>query len=131
MMRLIFAFCIIGWGLASCNMNDPYAEGKGLYERHCANCHMDDGSGLEGLIPPLAKADMLQTLGASAACLIRNGVSGKMVVNGVTYEGEMPANERLSEVEILNILNYINNSWGNQREFIKLDEVKQSLNPCK
>ncbi len=35
----------------------PFQQGKILYEYYCANCHMEDGSGLEGLIPPVAGAD--------------------------------------------------------------------------
>lgn len=115
---------------ACTSFNDPYAEGKPLYQKHCANCHMDDGSGLEGLIPPLAKANMLQQSGAAAACIVRNGLKGKILVNNIEYDGVMLPNNRLSSVEILNILNYINNAWGNQRDFIKLDEVKAALDNC-
>ncbi|MCP4439462.1 MAG: cytochrome c [Aureispira sp.] len=125
---LLVWFCLFFSACSS--INDPYAEGKPLYLRHCANCHMDDGSGLEGLIPPLAKADVLQNAGASAACMIRNGLKGKMQVNGIEYDGEMLPNAKISDVEILNILNYINNAWGNQRDFIKLDDVKTALKGC-
>lgn len=131
MINSSFPFILICILFSACSsFNDPYAEGKPLYKRHCANCHMDDGSGLEGLIPPLVQADMLQQSGASAACFIRNGLKGKILVNNIEYEGEMPSNSKLSSVEILNILNYINNAWGNQRDFIKLDEVKAALTNC-
>lgn len=114
----------------ACQSAQQYGDGQQLYTRHCANCHSDDGTGLEGLIPPLKAADMLQQGGAEVACWIRKGLNGKIFVNGREYEGEMPANKDLTEIEITNILNYINNSWGNQREFIAVDAVEKALNDC-
>lgn len=114
----------------SCSEGGGYADGKRLYDVHCQNCHMEDGTGLGELIPPLAKADMLQQSGALAACWVRNGLEGEIVVNGVKYDNVMPANEELSEVEINNILNYINNAWGNERAFISPNEVEEVLKAC-
>ena len=114
----------------TCQTKHPYNEGKELYTAHCANCHGDDGSGLGELIPPLAKADMLKQLDIQVACLMRKGIAGKMVVNGIEYDNVMPANAQLSDVEIQNIANYIHNSWGNTREFISLDAVRHVLNDC-
>jgi cytochrome c len=107
------------------------SEGEKLYKEYCANCHMDDGKGLEGLIPPLAQSDYLQYKKNQLACLIQNGLNEKMVVNGREYEGKMPANPKLSEVEIANILNYIQNAWGNKAEFISIQTVKDELKNCK
>ena len=104
-----------------------YNEGAQLYKKHCSNCHGDDGTGLEELYPPLANADMLQTLGASAACVIQKGLKGKIVVNGITFETGMEPVKNLSAIEITNILNFIHNAWGNQREFIQLSEVEKIL----
>ena len=101
-----------------------------LYEKHCENCHMADGTGLEALYPPLAGADMLQSLGVGAACVIKNGLQGKIVVNGVEFETGMAPIVGLSSVEITNILNYIHNAWGNKRKFIQLNEVQATLEAC-
>lgn len=107
-----------------------YYEGAQLYEQHCSNCHMDNGEGLEALYPPLAQADWLQTVDVGAACVVRHGLKGAIVVNGVEYGMEMPAQEQLSAVEITNILNYIHNAWGNERDYISLQEVEQALSNC-
>ena len=39
----------------------PYSikNGKSLYEDFCVRCHMPNGKGQEGIIPPLAKSDFL------------------------------------------------------------------------
>jgi mono/diheme cytochrome c family protein len=115
---------------AACNSSTAYPEGKKLYELHCSGCHGKKGEGLEALIPPLANADMLQNSGIIVACWIKNGLEGKIIVNGVEYDNAMPANKRLSDIEIANILNFILNSWGNQQVFINPDEVKKTLINC-
>lgn len=113
----------------ACQKN-PYSEGEILYKKYCSNCHMDDGSGLGTLIPPLANADFLRNADLGIVCIIKNGISGPMIVNDITYDNVMPANAQLSNVEIVNIANYIHNSWGNKREFISLDQVKSILSQC-
>lgn len=107
-----------------------YHEGAQLYQQHCSNCHMDDGEGLEALYPPLANSDWLKMVDVGAACMVRNGLEGAIVVNGVEYGMAMPAQKQLSAVEITNILNYIHNAWGNKRDYISLSEVEKALNEC-
>ncbi|BDS10328.1 c-type cytochrome [Aureispira anguillae] len=107
-----------------------YNEGAILYQKHCENCHMEDGSGLEALYPPLAGADMLENMGVGAACIIKNGLKGKIIVNGVEFETGMEPIKGLSNVEITNIVNYIHNAWGNKRAFIQLNEVEKTLETC-
>ncbi len=129
-MRNIILWLLLLLSLGSCGGAGTYNEGKALYQQHCANCHMDEGQGLGELYPPLAGADMLSASGAGAACWIVNGLKGPIKVNGITYDHVMPANKRLSPIEITNILNYVNNAWGNQRDFITLDEVMAALEGC-
>lgn len=122
---------VVSW-LLSCvgGAERKYDEGAQLYEQHCANCHMEDGQGLEALYPPLAQSDWLQMVDVGAACVLRHGLEGAIVVNGVEYGMAMPAQEQLSTVEITNILNYIHNAWGNERDFISLSEVEKALEAC-
>ncbi len=104
--------------------------GKGLYQQHCANCHGQEGEGLERLIPPLAKSDYLMAEIDRAVCQITNGMKGEIVVNGVTYNQEMPANKELRALEIAEITTYIANSWGNQRGLISSKNVQEFLRNC-
>ena len=107
-----------------------YADGEKLYTIHCANCHMDDGSGLAALYPPLYQSDYLQPLGASLACIIRKGIQEPITVNGVVYEQAMPANAHLSDVEITNICNYVLTRWTEQANYVSLEDVKRVLKDC-
>ncbi len=119
----------------ACN-NDPnattYVQGKALYQIHCANCHIETGEGLKGLIPPLAKADYLQNHRGELACIIRNGLKGDVVVNGITYNQQvMLPNTQLNDFEITNVLNYVQTAWGNeQKQVVTLDEVRAALAKC-
>ena len=74
---------------AGCN-REPYPQGKILYENFCVNCHMDNGSGLEGLIPPVVGSDYVQNQIGGTACIIRNGREEPMEVNGRRYAQPMP-----------------------------------------
>ena len=98
---------------------------------YCSNCHMENGEGLKGLIPPLAKADYLTNFRADLPCIIRKGQKGKIVVNGVEYgQQEMLPIAKLTDFEITNILNYIGTTWGNTEKIWTVDEVLQGLEQC-
>ncbi len=125
-----FALCAMALTTLTQCFTDKQNEGKRLYAQHCQSCHMDDGSGLRGLIPPIAKADYLQTHRDELACLIRQGADGPMVVNGITYNKEMPGVKTLRDDQITNLLNYIQTNFGNQNERYTMSEVKEMLEAC-
>ncbi|AFC25726.1 c-type cytochrome [Saprospira grandis] len=129
-MRPIFLLSFLLLGLFACEQPNAYGDGAMLYEKHCANCHGDQGEGLEELIPPLAQADALMQAGTAAACWVRYGLHGPILVNGQEFDNEMPENKALSAVEITNVLNYVRNSWGNKGEFLQLDQVQEQLLNC-
>jgi len=97
--------------------------GKEVYDINCTSCHMEKGEGLEGAFPPLAKSDYLMADKARSIKQILNGASGEMVVNGKTYNGEMPAMD-LTDEQVSNVLNYVRNSWGNKSAAVTPAEVK-------
>jgi cytochrome c551 len=105
-------------------------QGKQLYQLHCSNCHQQDGKGLARLYPPLAKSDYLLEDPSRAACIIKNGMEGMIKVNGTTFESLMPGVNHLSNLEIAEILTYVNNSWGNQQGMISVQEVNKYLLQC-
>jgi nitrite reductase (NO-forming) len=97
--------------------------GKEVYNSQCITCHMEKGEGLEGAFPPLAKSDYLMADKKRAVKQILEGVSGEMVVNGVTYNGDMPAID-LTDEQVSDVLNYVRNSWGNKGGAVTPTEVK-------
>ncbi len=134
MKKLIFIVPIVAiLVFANCGSSDDtvYKQGKTLYIRLCANCHQENGEGLRGLVPPLAKSDFLSTHRSELPCVIKIGLKGNIVVNGVTYGAqEMTGLGNATEYEIANILNYVHTSWGNQEKIWTADEVRDGLKNC-
>ena len=117
----------------ACEPHNAYTDGKALYTQQCGGCHGEQGEGLKALVPPLAGTDRIRTTDGRATipCIINKGMSGKIVVNGITYNEKMPALPQVNPVEITNIINYITHSWGEKMEPISLQEVKNALELCK
>ncbi len=105
-----------------------YPEGKAVYEKSCIACHQKDGEGLSGSFPPLAKADyMLEDIDRAIEQVL-NGSSGEIVVNGESYDGIMPP-QNLDDQEVVDVMNYVLNSWQNAAGEITLEQVKRAKHP--
>ncbi|GAB4133159.1 MAG: hypothetical protein OHK0045_13650 [Raineya sp.] len=92
---------------------------------------MEQGEGLARLIPPISKSDWLAHNTEKLACIIRNGQNGEIIVNGINYNQPMPANPKLTDIEIHNIINYIVRNFGNASPKRSLEQIQQDLNNCK
>ena len=127
-----FAIFLLGllWWNSACEYK-PYSHGEIMYQNFCASCHMDDGSGLTGNIPPLAGADFLKMHPEQLPCIIRYGISDTILVNGVTYSTPMQGVPQLTDAEITNIINYMNQAWGNDYGFVKPTDITRILKECK
>lgn len=93
-------------------LKDSYERGKIIYNDLCITCHMSNGKGAPKVFPPLAQSDYLKENQEASIKGIKKGMSGKIVVNGITYNSVM-APLGLSDKEVADVMNYINNSWGN------------------
>lgn len=102
-------------------------QGRDIYLTNCASCHQKDGKGLRKLIPPLAGSDYLKKFQNESAQLIKKGATRNITVNGVNYKPTMPAHEHLTDLEIAEVLTYINNSWGNEFGFVDSKKVEAYL----
>ena len=99
------------------------SRGKDLYTTYCITCHMEQGEGLEGVYPPLAKSDYMMKDKKRSIQQILYGASGPMKVNGKEYDGVMTGYD-LSDQEVSDLLNYVRNSFGNKGGAILPAEVK-------
>ncbi|MFN4197793.1 MAG: c-type cytochrome [Flavobacterium sp.] len=99
--------------------------GSELYEEFCMQCHLSDGKGTDGVIPPLAGSDWLKNKRKESIHAVKYGQSGPIVVNGKKYNGTM-APMGLTDKEVADVMNYIMNSWGNKSsQMVTEEEVKQ------
>ncbi|GAB1444916.1 hypothetical protein MASR2M41_05620 [Flammeovirgaceae bacterium] len=57
--------------------------GKEIFIGNCITCHMQNGEGIEGVYPPLAKSDYLMADKIRRIKQVLEGASGPMVVNGI------------------------------------------------
>lgn len=106
-----------------------YSEGYQLYTTQCANCHQADGRGLADLYPPLQESAYLSRQN-ELICVIKNGLSGEIKVGGKTYNRPMPANPKLTDIEIAEIVTYMTNTWGNEITYTPIDSVTAALTRC-
>jgi mono/diheme cytochrome c family protein len=107
-----------------------YADGSQVYKVHCQNCHMADGKGLAQLIPPLTDTTYLNLNRKKLTCFIVYGLNDSIKINGIDYEGKMPAEKHLAAIDLAKVLTYITNSFGNQQGIYDVKEVEQNLNNC-
>ena len=97
--------------------------GEALYLQHCGACHQANGQGLAGAFPPLAGSDYIAQDPQRLLEVTVRGLTGTIIVNGQTYNSVMPAMSYLSDDELLAILNYVRNSWGNPGGRFTLAEI--------
>lgn len=101
-----------------------YPDGEAVYNKTCMACHQADGNGIPGSFPPLASSDYLLEDVDRAINQVINGSEGEIVVNGETYTGVMPA-QVLTDQEVVDVLNYVLNSWGNDGGEIAIEDVQR------
>jgi mono/diheme cytochrome c family protein len=107
-----------------------YLQGESLYIKHCSNCHQQDGSGLGRVYPPLNKSDFMDANFEKVLCIMRNGLQGEVIVNGIGFNQTMPANQSLTDIEIAEIATYIYNTWDHSKGIIEIKEVARILDTC-
>lgn len=99
--------------------------GELVYNDMCITCHLPDGKGVPKAFPPLADSDFLRENQTKSIKAVKHGLSGKIVVNGITYNSTM-APLGLLDDEVADVMNYINNSWGNEIDnFITPEKVSK------
>lgn len=105
-------------------LSKSMARGKDVYNDFCIVCHKPNGEGTEKIFPPLAKSDFLSKYREESIRTVRFGQKGKIKVNDIEYNGNMPL-PGLTDEEIVDVMNYVLNSWGNKSEkTVTINEVK-------
>jgi mono/diheme cytochrome c family protein len=103
--------------------------GEKIYTKKCAVCHGKGGLGKGKRIPPLANSDYLMNNQEASIRGILFGQNEEIIVNGQPYNRKMKA-VKLSNEEIANVMNYIQNSWGNKNiSLVTESDVSKIRNP--
>ena len=108
-------------------LEQSIADGKEIYNDFCVQCHLDNGEGVSGVFPPLAKSDYLLNNIEMSIRGLKYGLSGPIVVNGEKYDGVMQ-NQGLDNLEIADVMNFILNNWGNESKEIITENQVANIN---
>lgn len=98
--------------------------GRAVYEQNCLACHMEDGSGVPNLNPPLKKTQWVLGDKKRLIGVVMNGLNEEIVINGETYHNPMPGFDYLNDQQISDVLTYVRNSFGNKASPVTVQEVK-------
>lgn len=120
---LLAAIAGLAWAPAQDKkLEESKARGKELYTELCITCHLADGKGLAGAIPPLAASNYFLKNPVKAIYAIKYGLSDPIEVNGVKYSTPMTS-QNISDEEVADVTTYILNSWGNKGKLITVKDV--------
>ena len=108
-------------------LEQSIADGKEIYNDFCVQCHLDNGEGVSGVFPPLAKSDYLLNNIEMSIRGLKYGLSGPILVNGEEYDGVMQ-NQGLDNLEIADVMNFILNNWGNENKEIITENQVANIN---
>lgn len=105
--------------------------GEKVFIAQCVQCHQNDGKGIAGVYPPLVESSWVLGHQEVLARILINGMNGKVVVLGKTYNGNMPAfgpsGLNLKPKQIAGVLSYIRQEWGNAGSDITEDTMKNYM----
>ncbi|TAE50423.1 MAG: cytochrome c [Bacteroidetes bacterium] len=105
--------------------------GARVYAQHCASCHMDDGSGLRGVVPALDRSEYVKKVGPELICLIRNGISDTLSLRENGYRWPMPANPKISAQEMTSLVNFLGKKGSSSHSDLSFQQVSAALEDCK
>ena len=129
--------------LLSCNSNNTNApvaktsskktstketkiDGRTVYNKHCMECHQENGEGVPNIYPTLQNAEWVGADKDHLIEIIINGMTKAIVVNGIAYEDEMPKADYLTNKEIAAVLTYIRKNFAKVNDPISEVDVART-----
>ena len=95
------------------------AHGEEVYIANCISCHLESGEGVPGVYPTLRKSGRIIEVQTDRAI--------RLIKYGSGFEnGMMPVS--LTNKEIAEVVNYIQNSWGNKASLVVQSQVEAIKN---
>lgn len=103
--------------------SESYQRGKEIYMDFCIACHLPNGKGIPGTFPPLDGSNWLTEKRIESIHAVKFGLKGPISVNGKEYDNIM-VSQGLTDQEVADVMNYINNSWSNAvKKPVTVEEV--------
>ena len=109
-----------------------YDLGKEVYNReaHCVTCHQPDGKGVDNTYPTLAKSEWLED-DERVIKIVLKGLYGELQLHGKSFGPSkntppmMGFGPLANDEEIAGVISYARQSFGNDLNFIKAEDVKR------
>src|ERR1035437_7282878 len=98
--------------------------GKELYQKYCLTCHQGDGGGVPFTFPSLIKSSWVNGDKTRLIKIVLNGLQGEITVEDDTFNGVMPPQNNLTDLQIATLLTFIRQNFDNKSSEITPDEVK-------
>ena len=100
---------------ASAEAPSAAIDGAKVFTEQCSVCHQPNGQGVAGQFPPLAGNRNLFLSANYPAMVVLGGLTGKIEVEGKTFNAEMPSLNYLSDAEVAAAVNHVRGAWGNDK----------------
>lgn len=101
------------------------SDGATVYLTNCSSCHQASGQGVSGAFPPLAGNPVVTGNPVAVIAIVKNGLEGRVVVNGVAYSGIMPSwKGQISDDQIAAVISYIRSAWTNHAGGVSVAQVQ-------
>src|SRR5215472_858742 len=99
--------------------------GRIQFQSYCAACHQYDGQRM-GDAPPLAGSPWVTGPEIRLIRIVLHGVRGPMVVDGKSYDREMPGfGQILSDTQVALLLSHVRRQFGGPSEPITAEMVSR------
>ena len=108
----------------SLRKGDASKEGAVVYLDSCAACHRPDGRGYERVFPALAGNPVVEapTADSVISIILRGSQTPRTAQTPAQFT--MPGFAwRLSDIEVMQVANFVRSSWGNRGPEVTLEEV--------
>ncbi|MCR9065065.1 MAG: cytochrome c [Cytophagales bacterium] len=131
MNKLLLVISIACMGV-SCTSADELeyeqylVNGEAIYKAECANCHGQKGEGLRNLYPALKGNGALEN-SDKVICSIKNGISADKAKSSQA----MPPNAKLFDLDVAQLVTYLNKEFGSNKDKITDKQVKMALDNCR
>lgn len=103
------------------------SRGEAIYLDNCTGCHLQSGTGIANVFPPLKASAVVQS--RDPATVLQAVIGGARVVatKGKPTGLAMPAfGWKLNDREIADLATYIRNSWGNSADAVSVTQVAKA-----
>jgi mono/diheme cytochrome c family protein len=101
------------------------SDGAAIYLANCSSCHQADGAGVASAFPPLSGNPIVTGSPVAVITIVKNGLEGRVAVNGQVYSGIMPHwKGLLSDEQIAAVVSYVRTSWKNHASPVSIADVQ-------